>query len=818
MKKPISMLTAGLLALTVTTGCQSAPADQGSGCKKAKCSAKGLTIVKNGKAAAVIYVTTPIADKGIPYREKNAERTPRELLAKQVLRTAVDDLNYHIKKMSGAKLEVKLEKAPAAGIPAIVLQTGKGEQDEFFIDSKKDRVTITGCDGFAIANGIYEMLSRLGCDWVFPGPTGEVIPKKSTVATGIYSISSKPDFAVRCPWYPDNGSRSKHSMYELKNFNLWKLRNKMQITRYNHPLVMIGGHVSDALIKKYKPLFDKNPDMYALVRNIDGSFVRRGPQLETTNPKVLDMIEGYIRDMFKKRNWPKDKKVCIGVGPADGGGYSESIESQMASSGRLDPATGNKDFTDLQVLLCNTLLERLEKEFPNLHLGFYLYSNHADYPVRYKPHPKIVLVIADISYSRLHSTLEENSKTRRFYKSILEKWKGSPNVKFFRGYNWNLAENILPYSKLIMWADDLPFYKSLNVQGVYNETTKGTSNLAIGNYIEAKMLWDTKLQWRDVLKQFCRNAYGKAAAPMEKYYTEVTMRQSKSGMEAGSFHAFRLIYDLKFVKQARKWFAQARELAETDLEKERIRIAELSLNTLEDHLKFKQAFNNFEFAKAKALFDKIMSDLKVEINKKQNIVSPGGYSYFKRFHQDPVDQAYKYSQPPYSIVYKIPDRLKTMFDQFNAGNTMGYYSSKINDTYCLTTSTFNTTWDAQGLMGFRSGSVWYRIPVPKLNTQSAGLFVGGADNIVRVWCNDQYIGMGRGFARPFTFDLTGLLNKDGENFLVIQVQRRGNSEIGTGGIVYPCFIFTGPQLEKRAPDGELEYRLLPGGAIEKIKK
>ena len=61
-------------------------------------------------------------------------------------------------------------------------------------------------------------------------------------------------------------------------------------------------------------------------------------------------------------------------------------------------------------------------------------------------------------------------------------------------------------------------------------------------------------------------------------------------------------------------------------------------------------------------------------------------------------------------------------------------------------------------------------------------------------------------------------NKDGENFLVIQVQRRGNSEIGTGGIVYPCFIFTGPQLEKRAPDGELEYRLLPGGAIEKIKK
>ena len=792
MKKQLTILAAGVLAL----------------------SASALTIVKDGKSAATIYVNAPISDKTIPIVGSTADKMAEDELAKRVLRTAVDDFNYHIKKMSGAKLPVVCNTKPAGN--AISLEISKAEKDEFTIKSTKEQLVISGRDGFAIAYGLYEVLSRLGCDWVFPGPTGEVIPRKSTVTTGSYTVTSEPDFVVRCPWYP--GNTKKHSTAELKNFAMWKLRNKMQLTRYNHPLVMIGGHVSSALIRKYQKLFAKNPDMYALVRNIDGSFVRRGPQLETTNPKVIAMIEDYIRAMFKKNKWPNDKKVCIGVGPADGGGYSESIESQMASSGRLDPATGNKDFTDLQVLLCNTLLERLEKEFPNLHLGFYLYSNHADFPVRYKPNPKIVLVIADISYSRLHSTLEEHIKTRRYYKSILEKWKNTPNVKFFRGYNWNLAENILPYSKLIMWGDDLPYYKSLGVLGVYNETTKGTSNLAIGNYIEAKMLWDTKLQWRDVLKTFCKNAYGKAAKPMEKYYTAITLRQSEAGMEAGSFHAFRLIYDMDFVKQARQWFAEARKLAETDVEKERIRIAELSLTTLEDHLKFKEAFNSFKFAEAKTLFEKIMNDLKVEIDKRENIVSPGGYSYFRRFHQDSVDMAYKYSQPPYSIVYPIPDKLKTMFDQFNAGNVMGYYSSKLNDKHVIKTSTFGSTWDAQGLMGFRSGSVWYRIPFPKLDVKSAGLLVGGADSIVRVWCNDKYIGMGQGFARPFTFDLTGLLNENGKNMLVIQVQRKGNSEVGTGGIVYPCFIFTGPQLEKRAPDGELEYRLLPGGAIEKIKK
>ena len=120
-------------------------------------------------------------------------------------------------------------------------------------------------------------------------------------------------------------------------------------------------------------------------------------------------------------------------------------------------------------------------------------------------------------------------------------------------------------------------------------------------------------------------------------------------------------------------------------------------------------------------------------------------------------------------------------------------------------------------MGYRSGSAWYRIPFPKLDTKVAGLFVGGVDNIVRVWCNGKYIGMGQGFAQPFTFDLTGLLNENGDNLLVIQAQRRGNSEIGTGGIIYPCYIFTGPQLEQSAPDGKQKFRILPGGVVQEIK-
>ncbi|MBQ9087309.1 MAG: DUF4838 domain-containing protein [Lentisphaeria bacterium] len=777
-------------------------------------STQAAVLIKDGKPQATIYVNVPISDVGVPFNDRVADKLPEAELAKQTMRTAVDDLNYHFKKMSNTVLPVKYNTTPSG--PAIVLEFQKGEKEEYFIKSTQDKIVISGATGFAVAHGIYEMLSRLGCDWVFTGVAGEVIPKMSTVDTGIYTTSSKPDFAVRCPFYTQNWK--VHDKYGRIDYHLWKLRNKMQITTFSHPLVMIGGHVFSDITRIYRKKFKENPDMYALVKNLDGTYTRRGPQIETTDPRVLAILEDYIRNMFKKNKWSKDKKVCIGVGPADGNAFSQSLESRMASSGKIDPTTGNPEVTELLILMCNTLLEKLEKEFPNLHLGFFLYNSHTDFPTKYKPNPKIVLVIADISFSRVHSTLDPRSKTRRYYKSILEKWKTVPNPKFIRGYNWNLAESVMPFSKIRIWADELPYYKSIGVLGVYTESNKGASNLGPHNYAEAQLLWNTKLTWQEILKKYCKGAFGKAAEPMEKYYIMQSERQGAAGMEAGSFHAVPLIYDRDFVNKARAYFAEACKLVDTKEDLLRVKIAELSLNALDDFLHFKNALNNFEFTKAKYHFDKYRSELIAATKNGKGYISTGGAGYIRKLHQDSLEASVKYSSAPYKIVYKIPNKLKTMFDQFNAGNLMGYYAPEINDKHFIETQTFKSTWDAQGLLGFRAGSAWYRIPFPKLNTKTAGLLVGGVDNIVRVWCNGKYIGMGRGFGRPFTFDLTGLLNENGDNLLVIQAQRRGNSEIGTGGIIYPCFIFTGPQLEKSAPDGKQKFRILPGGVVQEIKE
>jgi len=90
---------------------------------------------------------------------------------------------------------------------------------------------------------------------------------------------------------------------------------------------------------------------------------------------------------------------------------------------------------------------------------------------------------------------------------------------------------------------------------------------------------------------------------------------------------------------------------------------------------------------------------------------------------------------------------------------------------------------------------------------------------VHVWCNGAYVGHSkRAFYFPNAFDLTPHVKRGGRNLVALQViQRSWCNELWLGGILYPCFVFAGPRLEKPAPSEDLPYRVLPGGEREPIR-
>jgi len=792
-----------------------------------------VTLIRDGRPLARIYHAPLTQNAEWPGTREMGKLTVPEMDAK-ALAMSIADLNHHFTVMSGTTIEVVVTDDPkAVRGPAIVIGTLANmlgaqpgserdpSREAFRVKVAKDLVLIGGASDFGSSHGIYALLERLGCAWVLPGAEGEIIPRLATVKAPDLDIQEAPSFSYRRFPYDERPTEEQwHDLF------VWLLRHKSNfpLGRRRHGF-SAGGHVWSAIISRNKREFEEHPEMRALVRNADGSLERRGWQLETSHPRVVELAIEHIRRNFKENNWSNDAAVCIGMGPSDGGNVSLSPETMNLGANRMDYPSGQPDGTDVVVHFLNTLLEKTSAEFPNLRLGFLVYSWHADFPMRYKPHPRIVVSIADITYSRFHSALDETSRSRTYYRDIVQQWgrlaREQGNQVDAGSYNWNLADSVMPYSKAKYYGDEFRFRQEAGISGLgWLVAPDDWYVTAHHSYVGIKLAWNAHLDWQKLLREFCEKAYGVKAAPfLEAYYRALVDRQTCGSHEAGSFFAFPLLYDKAFVVEQEKRFDAALAAAEQEAERKRIAYARYPLRTLDHFLDMRDAYAHFDFAATRDHFEKALATINeisaqsVLFGNKRGKLYFGGYRKF-------VEEAGRYSTGDYRIEYRLPNRLKTAIDINNLGAYNRFWGSRIDDSAFLTTETYLSTWDAQGLGGFQQGSVWYRVRFklhrPPEKDRGVGLFIGGADNRLAVWCNDRFIARATaGHRSPTVFDLTDTIRFNEENVLAIQVTRQDCWELFTGGLILPSFVFSGPRVAQ-PENTEPPFRILPGGSTEPI--
>ncbi len=784
-----------------------------------------VPLYKNGRPAATIYVSGPTKPEPAAGQQAKPEEKEAVLLGLQV-----KELQEHFRKLTGTELPVKIiASAQEAVGPCIVLgplandlagplpKTSEGNEGFRFL-VKNDRALAAGQSEQARLFACYALLRHLGFEWVMPGEIGVIVPalsanKNVTLADTDQALA--PDFLIRRMWF---GGANAQIPGATDRFLQWQRR---QYGAYNdHVVAQTAGHYFDYFTVVNKKAFEQKPEMLALVRAPDGTMTRKGPQIETTNRDLIDLIKEDIKKTFKTSNTPSTQPMGRPMGPADGLGYSESTESKAAGSGRIDPIIGDYDQTDLLILLANTLLTELTPDFPNLYLGFYNYSVHADFPMRYKPHPRVAQIFAPITYSRFHSIADANTKSWPYYKDVVQRWgdlsREQGNPLMYRGYNWNLADNLLPFSKVRIWGQEIPFYKQQGFKGANVESSKSITVLAPSDFALMRMLFDASQDWRQILHYFCAKAYGKGAASMEQYNLNLIDRQHSAGFEAGSYFSFPLIYDQAFVDSQQKLIDQALAQADTADDKTRINYAGYSLDMLRNYLAMDKAAQACDFPKALEIYNKIMGNWTAQKNENPDLVCEYAKIYAEHFIKDFVATGAKYSSALYRQAFKFPDRLPTIIDVPNAGHLLNYQSPDINDSHFIQTRTFGSTWDAQGLGSLKKASVWYRVHLPAVEApaagQGVGLFLGGFDDEAVVYLNGKLIGTsGIRFCQSAAFDLTDAIHTDKPNLLAVQIKHSiVANELGTGGLFRPSFVFVGPRLEKKAP-GEVSYqRVLPG--------
>jgi hypothetical protein len=478
------------------------------------------------------------------------------------------------------------------------------------------------------------------------------------------------------------------------------------------------------------------------------------------------------------------------------------------------------------VLLANRIFTELGDEYPNVYLGYYSYSAHAGYPSRYKPHPRLVQIFAPINYSRYHSVVDPRSRSHAEYRQVVEQWaalsaaQGNPLV--FRGYNWNLAENLLPYTKLRIWGEELPFYKRIGITGLNVEATKAWGINGPSDWLFMKLAWDTSRDWKTLLHEYCAKSFGAGAPPMESYFLRLAERQHAAGQEAGSYHATHLIFDRHFVAAAKRDMAEATRLAQTADQQTRIAHFLSAIETLEHYLDYHEATTRFDFAAAKHSFESMFETWQRGYDQGSDLAAKEGPQYLNRFIRPFAEAAATYSATPYALVSPLPDQLPTAFASRVEGIRNGYERAMPDGSSFIPTKTYSSTWDAQSLDGL-GGSTWYRhrFQLPDaLRGRPLALFLGSFDDEATVWLNGRLVGSsGRRFSRPAIFDLTDSVVHERDNHLAIHIERVNSiNELGVGGLFRPSFLFTGPRIRSDTSASPVRETLLPGGEIDEVSR
>ncbi len=192
----------------------------------------------------------------------------------------VEDLKYHIERMTGQRPDMVVAgEGDDIPVPAIVLGEAArrlgaeplhetATEDAFRLLTDGGRVLISGESVYGMSHGVYELLRELGCDWIFPGQEGEVIPEREHPEVEALDIAKKPAFQTRDPWV----SGVWASGDALAEFEVWKRRQQQTIDgQPRHPKFLGGGHFWHGLISSNSELLEENPEMRALVRKPDGT-------------------------------------------------------------------------------------------------------------------------------------------------------------------------------------------------------------------------------------------------------------------------------------------------------------------------------------------------------------------------------------------------------------------------------------------------------------------------------------------------------------------------------------------------------------------
>jgi len=691
---------------------------------------------------------------------------------------AAQELATYVARISGAQLPVHTVAvdAPIPTQPLPILLDALAEKaglrvevttrsrEAFRVRAQPARVLIAGESPRAVLYGAYAALEQLGCRWFMDHDIGEVVPASEDVVLPNLDLREQPAFFSRSIW----GSQWTRE-------SDWKVRNRLG------GLPMDTGHAWSGLLPP-KQYFDAHHEYYPLVNGV------RGPgQLCTSNPDVVRLVAEAVMARFDA----DPNRASASISADDGGHFCQCDRCRALDDPTyVEPSSGAVALSDRFQVFYNEVARRVAERYPDKLINFYAYSDYT-LPPRHAQHapPNLMMWLAPIRFCRLHAMGSGICPDNTRLLDLIEGWDEVVSLKGYRGYEYNLAECLVPFSKLSVYANDMPLLKRLGFAGVNLETLNSWCLYAPHIYLSARLAWNPDQDAQAIMADYYRKFLGPAGRDVKRYWERVDKAFATTPTHAGSFFGLDLIYTPTFIAQCEDDLKQALGAAQTDAQRERVRMFQRGLQNAKYYRAIFDATNKADFTQAKQTWDELRKHLQALIE--DGYANRYSLTYTERFLAPAVDEGYQKVTGGNQLVLQLPDRWRFAYDETGDGEARGYAAADHDDSAWRDVATYSATLGNQGLPD-RFTWMWYRARV-RLPDAPAGrqlrLWFAEVDGQAKVYVNGKLVGEGAKPRQPFEADITQAALPGQSNVIAVQVDHRRITDLALGGILKPVLVY-----------------------------
>lgn len=756
--------------------------------------AEDLVLVDSGRPNATIVVAAEPSEQAV---------------------RAAGELQAFIERMSGARLAIRREPEEVAG-NRIFVGMGAGVQ-RLGVDVPAGFTNAMNEEGYVIRRvgtdlvlagnehgmykgtlfAVYDLLGRLGCRWYFPGPFGEVVPRRDTIAAGEVSVVERPDFRFRNIWY---SGWMPVTQQDGERFAQWMERNRMTSL---HGLSLPG----DGSIVRLAPAeqyFETHPHIFAV--NEKGERVK--DMLCLSEPDAVTVAVQTISQTFRD----DPRQITFGFAPPDGHPRCYCDRCKAAVPGFGGKGYGEPSLSDIWFAFANRVASEVYKEFPERWLFTNGYANRVMPPEGVGPlSPNLGIQSAMLDTCTLHPIGHRACWQRMAYKTVLDRWTRELRCVFIYDYDPGKSLDNLPFPMLHNLGPDFRYFKERGVWGFWTEGQNTWLCTHLNYYARAQLMWDADTDLEAVVRDYCRTFYGESGAAIEDYIWTLERAVAETDVHTtwGRLVPWQVILPPHEVERLDRLIRRAQKLAESEPYRERVRVFSLAHDHMTAFLNMEAAAANGDFREAVGYADR-MKQLRDETAKVDPALLPhtpdwckdhrGSLEWYRDVYQRLSDRT---AGPSGRLVAMLPRMWEFKTDPRDAGVIEQWYLPEAGHEWEPIDSALY--WDVQGYQDRTgrpyAGKAWYRnsVAIPaSVEGKPLRLTIGGVyNNGVWIWVNGRLVHHRprHDSGSPFDVDVTGIAAPGAVNSVAIRVDTIAADRMPRGGLHRRVFVWTPTEAE-----------------------